>query len=88
LSWLAPRLEVIDYLATHDLQRTVALQRVWLKLLALELRKLGSVQAGQADALVRQLEQRDVLASHLLGQLRDGEATTLRIWLLYAPKGS
>jgi hypothetical protein len=87
LNWLPPRLEVIDYLSSHDLERTVALQRVWLKLLALQVRKLGSQQGGRADELVRQLEQRDASASHLLAQLRDGEETTLRMWLLYGPSG-
>jgi hypothetical protein len=86
-SWLARRLDVIDYLADDDLQRTVALQRVWLRLLALEVRKRGSELGGRADELVRRLEERDQKASHLLVQLRDGEETTLRLLLLNAPPG-
>jgi hypothetical protein len=86
-SWVRPRMDVIDYLADDDLQRTVALQRVWLKLLALEVRKRGSELGGRADELVRRLEERDQKASHLLVQLRDGEETTLRILLLNAPPG-
>lgn len=82
------QLEVIDYLSSDDLQRTVALQRVWLKLLALEVRKNRSEIGGRADDLVERLMQRDQQASNLLAQLRDGEETTLRILLLNAPPGT
>ena len=72
----------IDYLATNDLQKLVLLDRVWLRLLAVELARKRPGRKAEADALVEQLALRDRDADHILIQIRGGHETTLRMWLL------
>jgi hypothetical protein len=71
----------IDYLAVNDLQKLVLLDRVWLRLLAVECARKHPTRKADADALVEQLATRDRNATHVLIQLRDGQEATLRLWL-------
>lgn len=86
LARLPHELAVVEYLGTNDIRRTVLAQRVWLRLLSMAVARKRPDQASQARAIVTELTARDLKATHLLLQLRDGEGTTLRMWLLLAPK--
>ena len=71
LSWLPHELRVIEYLTDNDLQRSVALQRVWLKLLALEMRREGSDQAARGGcALARTRKPRSAFDRPALATAR------------------
>lgn len=72
----------IDYLATNDLQRLALLDRVWLRLLGVELVLKDAVKKTEGESLIEQLATRDRDAKHILTQLRDGQDTILRMWLL------
>jgi hypothetical protein len=72
----------IDYLATNDLQRLTLLDRMWLRLLAVEFARQHPARKPEADAVVQQLAHRDRDAKNVLIQLRDGQESILRLWLL------
>ncbi|MEO8496707.1 MAG: hypothetical protein ABI614_16685, partial [Planctomycetota bacterium] len=72
----------IDYLATNDLQKLALLDRAWLGLLAVEFAIKHPARKTEAEALVEQLASRDRGAQHVLLQLRDGQESILRMWLL------
>ncbi len=75
-------LRAIDYLAANDLQRLALLDRAWLRLLAADFARRHPTRKAEADALVEQLSAGDRDAKHVLVQLRDGQESILRMWLL------
>jgi preprotein translocase subunit Sss1 len=85
LARLPHELAVVEYLGTNDLRRTVLLQRIWLRLVAINITRRRGERAGQATSLVSALAERDVTAKDVLDQLKDGEATALQMWMLYGP---
>ncbi len=85
LARLPHELAVVEYLGTNDVRRTVLLQRIWLRLIAINITRRRGERAGQAALLVSSLADRDVTATDLLNQLMDGEATALQMWMLYGP---
>jgi hypothetical protein len=85
LTRLPHEVAVVNYLGENDVRRTVLLQRVWLRLLGMGIARRRADCSSQATALLTALNQRDVAATDLLAQLKDGEATTLKMWMLYAP---
>jgi hypothetical protein len=74
------------YLAGDDLRQTVALQRLCVELSARRVVRLRPQHAAAA----RQIETESLAAvsktENVLGQLRDQEATLLKLWMLYAPE--
>ncbi len=81
----AQQLTAIDYAAENDLQRTVLLQRLWNRILAAGLTQSGTIQPGQADHLLDELDDADCQAADMFQQLEDAEQTQLQIWLLTRP---
>ena len=77
-------LKAARYLGNSDPGRLVALERLWLRLLALETARRRPERASEARQLVDSLAERDARADDLLLQLWDGEETTLKMWMLYA----
>jgi hypothetical protein len=71
-----------EFLGINDIQKLVLLERVWLKLLALEAARREESRAAEASKLVQNLQQQDRKATHVLIQLRDGHAMLLQMWLL------
>ena len=84
LARLPHELVVADYLNGGDPQRTVALQRILLRLAARQLARQHPRQADTAAKTLLALEDADARAATALVQLHDGEAAFLRLELLYA----
>lgn len=75
-------LRSIDYLATNDLQKLVMLNRIWLRLLAIEFSVKQPSRSTEGNTIVERLASQDRDAKHVLIQLRDGQEAILRMWLL------
>jgi hypothetical protein len=86
LARLPHEMSVVEYLGTGDLRRTVLGQRIHARLLAISLSRQRPDGGSAAKAVLDDLAVRDLAATHILSQLRDGEVATLRLWLLFAPK--
>ena len=82
LAALPQHLAAAKYVGTNDVQRTLLLERIWLRLLAAEVVLEHADRADDADQLVAQLGASDTSSKHILTQLRDGHETILRMWLL------
>ena len=78
------RIAAAEYLSQNDFALTVRLQRLWLRLLALNVVQRHAKLATQAEAIVRQLHQQDDQSTRLVAQLRSGETALLQTWLLLA----
>jgi hypothetical protein len=88
LTRIPHELTALDFVSGgNDVQRLAALERIWLRLLALEAARRHETRAGEARELVANLQQRDRQAKHVLSQLRDGQATELQMWLLIGKRG-
>ena len=84
LAALTQRSVALDFLATDDLRRSAAVEQVFAQLSALRLARLRPTQATVADNLAAEIAAADS-APNVLVQMRDHEATNLRLWMLYAP---
>jgi hypothetical protein len=71
-----------EFVAVSDVQLTVMLERMWLKLLELECGRRDESRSADAARLVSELQGKDRAASNVLTQLRDGQMAVLRMWLL------
>jgi hypothetical protein len=78
----AEQLAAIDYVAENDLQKTVLLQRLWLRGLAARMTHSGEIPAGEGTRLLAELTDADRQAVDLIQQLADGERTHQQLWLL------
>jgi hypothetical protein len=82
LEQIGRQLQAARFAAEHDLEYTVRLQRIWLKVLVLTLRQRVPAQAKKMMAVQQALDQKDREASNLLDQLQSGEENILRVWAL------
>jgi hypothetical protein len=82
LDALPRQLAAAKYVGTDDVQFTLLLERICLRLLAAGVAIDHPDRADDADQLVTQLGRRDAASTHILTQLRDGHETILRMWLL------
>lgn len=73
-----------EYLGASDLQLTVSLQRIWVRLLALEVARRQPERRDRSRAILTQMFDRDRSARHVAEQIRDGELAILQTWLLFA----
>ena len=78
----AEQLAAIDYVAENDLQKTVLLQRLWLRGLAARMTHSGEIPAGEGTRLLAELTDADRQAVDLIQQLADGERIHQQLWLL------
>jgi hypothetical protein len=85
LSRVPHELAVAEYLGDDDLRRLVLLDRIWLRLLAVETAQIRTERADQAQTILDRVEESDRRAGDVLIQLRDGQAAILQMWLLRAP---
>jgi hypothetical protein len=76
------QLQAARFAAQNDLEQTVLLQRVWLRVLVLALQKQVPAQAGTMQEIRQNLDKKDLQATNLLDQLRSGEEAVLRVWAL------
>ncbi len=86
LAQLPHQLRTVEYLATNDLRRTVLLQRIRSRLLSIEIKRRQPNRAKEASQLIDDLASSDANAPDVIQQLAQGEATALKMWLLFAPK--
>jgi hypothetical protein len=68
-------------------QQMVSLERIWLRLLALEAARRNEARTAEAREIVASLQQKDQQAKHVMSQLRDGQAALLEMWLLIGKRG-
>lgn len=73
-----------EYLGSSDLQLTASLQRIWLRLLAIEVSRRQPELRSKSQAIVQKLQERDRTVQHVVEQIRDGEIAILQTWLLFA----
>jgi hypothetical protein len=78
-------LAAAEYLADNDLRRLALLERVWLRMVVLEIGRRRSDRAADAKTLVDQLGKDDGEAPDVLHQLRASETALAHAWLLLAP---
>jgi len=75
-----------DALGQSDAQRTVLLQRAMIDRTLQELTRRLPQKRGEANKIADELEHSGAAATGVASQLRDGEATLLRLWMLMRPK--
>tara|TARA_B100001123_G_scaffold280706_1_gene312649 strand:+ start:1564 stop:5262 length:3699 start_codon:yes stop_codon:yes gene_type:complete len=78
------QIDAAEYLSPNDFALTVRLQRLWLRLLCIDVVRRHAKLQSQADAIIEQLHQEDEKTTELVAQLRSGETALLRTWLLLA----
>jgi hypothetical protein len=76
------RLKALRFVAENDLELTVLLQRIWIKVLVLALPERKPSAKSKLETVERDLNKKDPQAGNLLDQLRLGEENILRIWSL------
>jgi len=86
LDGLPHQLAVEQYLGENDLAETVLLQRIWARLLAVSVAGQNPARAEPARKVIEDLQASDGKATHVLTQLRDGEAAILRMWMFLGEK--
>jgi hypothetical protein len=72
----------LDFQKLNDLQKTILLQRVWLRVVCLFVAQQKPNSADRAAKLVDDLSAEDAKAADALARLRSGEAKLLQAWLL------
>jgi hypothetical protein len=85
LTRIPHELTAAEYLGDNDLRRLALLERIWLRLAAIEVSLSRPDRAAEAQALVDQLSESDRTAPDVYQQLRNGQAALLRLALLRAP---
>lgn len=75
-----------DVLAASDAQRCVLLQRAAIERTAAEIQRRHPERRAEARKLLDEYDRRNAVASEVLPQLQNGEATLLELWLLARPK--
>jgi hypothetical protein len=84
LGRLPHELAAAEYLGDNDLRRLALYERLWLRVLAIDVAVAHSDRAPAAQDLLSKLDESDRKSSDVLLQLRDGQAALLRMWLLYS----
>ena len=69
-----------------DLARTAAINRTLVELVARRASRLRPTQAAAAEQIAAELSAAELAAANVLVQLREQEAASLRLWMLYAPQ--
>jgi hypothetical protein len=85
LANLPSQLRAVDFLAETDLQRTVLLQRLWLRVLSAQLSQRLPAKTLAARNIVEDTLTAATAAPRVFEQARDLETGLLRLWLLYRP---
>ncbi len=83
LAEIPHQLQAIEYIATNRLQQTVLLERIWLQLLATDLKQKSPEVSEEADRIIRDLRQADRAAGNSLAQLHASQSALVRMWMLW-----
>ena len=78
-------LQAIAFAAENDLQLTVLLEQLRMRLLAADVSQRQPARTAAARAVVSRFETRARTASHVMVQLHDVYEAMLELWLLYQP---
>ncbi|PHS11261.1 MAG: hypothetical protein COA78_10140 [Blastopirellula sp.] len=84
LQLIEHELRVVNYLASNDISTTAAYQRIWLKVLLIEVEQTKPKQTIQAAGLMLRLAMNDRKSKNIFLQLRNGEAALVKMWQLLA----
>ncbi len=79
------RLKAVDFAAANDLQYTVALQRIWLQLVALHVAQQRPEKAGAVREIRAESGEPVPGGENVFEQLRNLHIGLLRVWLLLRP---
>ncbi len=82
LDKLPDRFLVSDYLTSNDLEKTVLLNQIWLKLLAIQVSQMDSQKPKICNFLCQDLERELSQQEDLLQQLYLTERQILHMWML------
>ncbi|MBW3595800.1 MAG: hypothetical protein KY475_00835 [Planctomycetes bacterium] len=82
LTSIPHRLQVAEYLGDNDLRRLALLERVWLRLLAIDVAESHTDRAADAGAIIQSIHEADSAAPNVLVQARSGQAALVRMWRL------
>lgn len=85
LARMAHEIEAIRSLSINDLQRTVMLQRVLLRTLAIQRARSQPDLATEVRGVLEWLDTRDSQSQYLFEQLQLGESALVRLWLTAVP---
>lgn len=72
----------LSALGENEIAETVALQRVWLRLLAISIEAKHPSKQPDLEKLLAQLEAEDQASGDIFTQLRVGEAALVKLWEL------
>ena len=72
-----------EYVASDDLQLAVQLDRIWIRLLAIAVAERRPAKQPQVEVTLQEHRSADSRCTHIIAQLRNGQATILRLWLLW-----
>lgn len=75
------QIEIAQFLAANDLERTALLQRTWVHVLTLYLKTRTPARADAMTKLYAGFIDEERNARGVLDQLRAGEETALRLWI-------
>jgi hypothetical protein len=83
LQQIERHIQAARYVAHHEVQYAVLLQRIWIKVLTLTLEQdVAEPARKKMTELDTNLDKKDGQSDNLLAQLRLGEETILRLWAL------
>jgi hypothetical protein len=77
--------KLVDFVSENDVQRTVLLQRLWLRTLAFETALLTPHLAEPAEQITGAVNEFDRQAKNVIQQLQRGENALLDMWQLRLP---
>jgi len=85
LAALPHELLAAEFVAANDVQYTVMLERIWLRVLASHVAGRVPVAADTSQAIVQETLAVEATRDHVLDQLHDLETGILRLWMLCRP---
>lgn len=83
LESLDQKIDVAYYLGGNNMAQTVALQRLFIQLVAARTIEDLPQYASKVDNRVAELNRFDQEATDVVEQLREGESTLLELWMMY-----
>lgn len=80
---LPHELAAADYLGENSLVRTVLIERIWARLIAMAAAQKNPSRSARVEKLLDELSRSDRDATHALAQLCDGQRTLVRLWMAF-----
>lgn len=80
---LPHELTAADYLGDHSLARTVLIERIWARLVAMGAAQENPNRSARVERLLGELSRSDRDATHVLAQLYDGQRTLVQLWMAF-----